>query len=167
MSNKNLRNKITICCAIFLWTVGAQASTLPPDPDNAALLYYQAFLLRPEPDTAAKELVYKTRLETIDKLLRGGELETIADTEKRIRQLEKMFKDIGVELKPGVVTKELIQELKERLKNRDAEPDEKIFDPNTDVMYLMRYNLLREQYESRRSVDPNEKIPDPRTHVLY
>ncbi|MHC4702640.1 MAG: hypothetical protein ACYTFQ_18920 [Planctomycetota bacterium] len=35
-----------------------------PGPDNAALLYYQAFLLRPEPDMA-------TRLE-IDKVLKGA-----------------------------------------------------------------------------------------------
>jgi hypothetical protein len=33
-----------------LWPCGTQAATLPPDPDNAALLYYQAFLIRPEPD---------------------------------------------------------------------------------------------------------------------
>jgi hypothetical protein len=45
MSNNNLSNKITICCAIFLWALGAQASTLPPDPNNAALLYYQALSL--------------------------------------------------------------------------------------------------------------------------
>jgi hypothetical protein len=38
---------------------------LPPDPDNAALLYYQAFLLRPEPD----EDTYWS----IDEVVRGGE----------------------------------------------------------------------------------------------
>lgn len=30
---------------------------LPPDPNNAALLYYQAFLLWPEPDSSTKELI--------------------------------------------------------------------------------------------------------------
>jgi len=30
---------------------------LPPDPDNAALLYYQAFLLRKQPDETMKEMV--------------------------------------------------------------------------------------------------------------
>jgi hypothetical protein len=59
MSNNNLRNKITICCAIFLWTVGAQASTLPPDPNNAALLYYQSFLFCPKPDAYTRESIYK------------------------------------------------------------------------------------------------------------
>ncbi len=42
MSNNNLSHKITICCITFLCTLGAKASTLPPDPNNAALLYYQA-----------------------------------------------------------------------------------------------------------------------------
>ncbi len=59
MSNKNLSKKIAICCAIFLWALGAQASTLPPDPNNAALLYYQAFLLCPKPDAYTRESIYK------------------------------------------------------------------------------------------------------------
>ena len=33
-----------------LWPIGIQAATLPPDPDNAALLYYQAFLLLTDPN---------------------------------------------------------------------------------------------------------------------
>jgi hypothetical protein len=41
------------------------ASSLPPDPDNPALLYYQAFLLRPEPDADTSESIHK--------VLRGGE----------------------------------------------------------------------------------------------
>jgi len=56
MRNINYSGRKTICyiCVIFLlWTLGAQAVVLPPDPDNAALLYYQAFLLRPEPDDDA------------------------------------------------------------------------------------------------------------------
>jgi hypothetical protein len=40
----------SICVILALWPIGVHAATLPPDPDNAALLYYQAFLLRPEPD---------------------------------------------------------------------------------------------------------------------
>ena len=53
MRNINYSSKKAICsiCVILvLWTLGVNAATLPPDPDNAALLYYQAFLLRPEPD---------------------------------------------------------------------------------------------------------------------
>jgi hypothetical protein len=41
-----------LCGIIGLWTARAQATVLPPDPDNAALLYYQAWFVRPEPDTA-------------------------------------------------------------------------------------------------------------------
>ncbi|MCK4787503.1 MAG: hypothetical protein KAV87_27340, partial [Desulfobacteraceae bacterium] len=43
-----------------------QTSTVfPPDPDNAALLYYQAMLYRPQPDADTEELIYKA--------LRGAE----------------------------------------------------------------------------------------------
>lgn len=38
---------------------------VPPNPDNAALLYYQAFLLRPEPDMAMTS--------KLDKVYRGAE----------------------------------------------------------------------------------------------
>jgi len=45
--------------------LGTHAVVFPPDPDNAALLYYQAFLLRPQPDADTEELIYK--------VLRGAE----------------------------------------------------------------------------------------------
>ncbi len=53
MSNINHRSIKTICCVfgvIFFCAFGAYAAISSPDPDNAALLYYQAFLLRPELD---------------------------------------------------------------------------------------------------------------------
>jgi len=55
----------SICVILALWPIGVHAATLPPDPDNAALLYYQAFLLRPEPDDDASA--------SIDEVIRGGE----------------------------------------------------------------------------------------------
>ncbi len=148
MSNNSLSNKITICCAIFLWTLGAQASTLPPDPNNAALLYYQAFLLRPEPDAAAKELVYGTRLETIDKLLRGGKLDP--DPEVEIPEIEKS-----------------IRELEEKIRNRRSDPNEETSDFE---QALYKHNLFieerelqflkksRERYEKMCGIDPDKKI---------
>jgi len=51
MSNISHRNRKTICCVfcvIFFCAFGANAEVSLPAPDNAALLYYQAFLLRPE-----------------------------------------------------------------------------------------------------------------------
>ncbi len=44
---------------LCMWTVSLGFAVLPPDPDNAALLYYQAFLLCPEPDDATKALIEK------------------------------------------------------------------------------------------------------------
>jgi hypothetical protein len=40
----------SICVILTLWPIGTQAAISTPEPDNAALLYYQAFLLRPELD---------------------------------------------------------------------------------------------------------------------
>ena len=68
MRNINYSSKKAICsiCVILsLWPLAAHAATLPPDPDNAALLYYQAFLLHPEPDADTSELIHN--------VLRGGE----------------------------------------------------------------------------------------------
>ncbi len=49
--NRNFRKLICISCAIILFsTFSAYAIVSLPAPDNAALLYYQAMLLRPEPD---------------------------------------------------------------------------------------------------------------------
>jgi hypothetical protein len=45
MNNKSTINQIIICYVIFLCTFSAQAASLPPDPNNAALLYYQALSL--------------------------------------------------------------------------------------------------------------------------
>lgn len=61
MSNINQIIKKTILCIlsfIFLYGIGAHADILSPDPDNAALLYYQAFLLRPEFDDDATALMF-------------------------------------------------------------------------------------------------------------
>lgn len=75
MRNINYSGKKAICgiCVILiLWTIRAKSATLPPDPDNAALLYYQAFLLRPEPDYDAWW--------SIDEVLRG------ADPNEKVRE---------------------------------------------------------------------------------
>jgi hypothetical protein len=55
MMNTNHHVKRAVCstfAAVVLWPLAARATALPPDPDNAALLYYQACLLCREPDDA-------------------------------------------------------------------------------------------------------------------
>ncbi|MHC4121227.1 MAG: hypothetical protein ACYSWO_27445 [Planctomycetota bacterium] len=47
----------SICMSLAVWARGAQAEMLPPDPDNAALLYYQAFLLCPDLDAAIAGMI--------------------------------------------------------------------------------------------------------------
>ena len=64
-------------------TLEVHSTVLPSDPDNAALLYYQAFLLCPELDTATTELR--------DKVLRGAEPdEKIRKYLKRCRKTIKL-----------------------------------------------------------------------------
>jgi hypothetical protein len=65
MNAQNRIKSCIVCAAVILWAFLANAATLPPDPDNAALLYYQAFLHRPDWDT-------ETFLD-IEKVLRGDE----------------------------------------------------------------------------------------------
>ena len=69
MRNINYYDSKKTICSVFvilaLWTFGMDAASLPPDPDNAALLYYQAFLLRPEPDAETST--------SIDEVISGGE----------------------------------------------------------------------------------------------
>lgn len=52
-------NKLSSTLFLILITFGLTASVyaLPPDPDNAALLYYQAFLFQKQPDDTMKEMV--------------------------------------------------------------------------------------------------------------
>jgi hypothetical protein len=47
-----------------LWLPPERAAGLPPEPDNAALLYYQAFLARPDPNEAT--------FRRIEEVLRGA-----------------------------------------------------------------------------------------------
>ncbi|MDH4240738.1 MAG: hypothetical protein OEW48_14355 [Phycisphaerae bacterium] len=46
-----------ICITLMLAISGPSAFALPPDPDNAALLYYQAFLLYEQPDESTRDLL--------------------------------------------------------------------------------------------------------------
>jgi hypothetical protein len=46
-----------ICITLILAILSPLAFALPPDPDNAALLYYQAFLLYEQPDDSTKDLL--------------------------------------------------------------------------------------------------------------
>lgn len=130
---------------LFLFGSGVYAGTLPPDPTNAALLYYQAFLLRPESDYATNELVYNTRIENFIKLLNSGKLKFGTDTEDKVR------------------------EYKEKLKNFDSEPNQVksgldvMMDPHTNskmsIYEKLHFLYERREYEREMNgVDPNETI---------
>lgn len=55
----------SICASLLFLTLNARAAGFSPAPDNAALLYYQAFVLRPEPDSDTYRL--------LDEVLRGAD----------------------------------------------------------------------------------------------
>jgi len=115
---------------------------LPPDPNNAALLYYQAFLLRPEPDYAVEKLVYSSNIEKMWELLHGGKLEFDADTEEQIRQLEEELAD------PNKAPPEV----------REMMPERQHEGYLHSALYHLRERL---EYERKmRAVDPNETIRD-------
>jgi hypothetical protein len=60
MSDTKPNSKIVVwslCASLVLWALSAHAAELPPDPNNAALLYYQAFLLCPDLDSIPAEAI--------------------------------------------------------------------------------------------------------------
>jgi hypothetical protein len=48
-----------ICLTLVIAVLTGSSLAYPPDPDNAALLYYQAFLMYPQPDDATRDMVGK------------------------------------------------------------------------------------------------------------
>lgn len=128
-----------ICClwsVIALCPVGSMGSSLPPDPSNAALLYYQAFLLRPEPNEPEKELIYDGRIEDIRAHLSGAPVAFDQDVEPRLRELETRHRARLAQ--PGEMT---LSEYRER----------------------SELNALRDRHDRQerlRGVDPNRAIRD-------
>ncbi len=57
VSNNNLTK--TLCVIMASLLSGQVAFAYPPDPDNAALLYYQAFIVYPKPDDAIHDMLPK------------------------------------------------------------------------------------------------------------
>jgi len=53
------KNKLTtaLCAVLVLLISTSSVFALPPDPENAALLYYQAFLLYQRPDDTMKDMI--------------------------------------------------------------------------------------------------------------
>jgi len=47
------------CLTLIIGTLAALSFASPPDADNAALLYYQAYLMYPQPDAATRDMVSK------------------------------------------------------------------------------------------------------------
>ena len=97
MSKINIIDKIIICSVIFLFALTAHGSSLPPDPNNAALLYYQAFLIIPEPDYFTNELVHRNTTEKVYEYLNGAKLDP--DPEKEIKEIEKTIHDLELKVK--------------------------------------------------------------------
>jgi hypothetical protein len=97
MTKKNTISKIIICSVIFLCTFSAHAASLPPDPNNASLLYYQAFLVLPEPDYFANEFINKSTTEKIYEYLKGAKLDP--DPEEEIKEMEKSIHELELKMK--------------------------------------------------------------------
>jgi len=76
---------LIVCMNFVLFTVGTKAASLPPDPNNAALLYYQAMLRCPEPNLPTFLL--------LENVMRG------ADPNERIRNyMNSLYTKATIEL---------------------------------------------------------------------
>jgi hypothetical protein len=141
---------------MFISTPVIIAVELPPDPNNAALLYYQALLLCPEPDAADMDLVYYAGRDQIFKVLCGGELEKYSNFEEQIRDLEKKLKDIGGD------PNEVISESKRKLQETVPNPYQiQVYKGNSYFEKKMLYAELKDlkaRQENMRGYTPNEKM---------
>jgi hypothetical protein len=150
MSNTSFINKTIICSAVFLFALTAQAEYLPPDPNNAALLYYQAFLLLPELDYITNQLIYRNTTEKIYQYLKGAKLDP--DPEEKIKEIEKNIHDL--ELKNKGISPD---------PNEQLSPPEKAYSleeyfniPRIDDLYLLKGELRH--HKKMKGVDPNKVI---------
>jgi len=58
MNTINLKGpRRVFCLTLIIGTLAGLSFAYPPDPDNAALLYYQAYLMYPQPDNATRDMV--------------------------------------------------------------------------------------------------------------
>ncbi|MFX0210949.1 MAG: hypothetical protein ACFFDT_33530 [Candidatus Hodarchaeota archaeon] len=150
MKKTNIFNKTIIFSVILLFPLTAQASSLPPDPNNAALLYYQAFLVVPEPDYYISQLVHRNTTEKIYEYLKGAKLDP--DPEEKIKEIEKSIRDL--ELKKGISPDP----------NEQLSPREKAFylgehfikEQRIDELYLLKESL--EHHKKMRRINPNKVI---------
>jgi hypothetical protein len=92
-----IRVFILVCCSHVL--KAESLPSLPPDPMNAALLYYQAFLKNTKPDEVIDFLVYDTGLEELDLFFRTGECVAFGELKEEVQRLEANFRRYGVALK--------------------------------------------------------------------
>ena len=150
MRNTNFVVKAIICSVVFLCAFGAHAASLPPDPNNAALLYYQAFMLLPEPDYFADELIYKNSIEQIYEYLKGAKLDP--DPEKEIQEIEKSIHEL--ELKIKGISPDPNKQMSPR--ERTYYQGEHFKERRLDKIYSLKRSL--EHHKKMRCVDPNKKI---------
>jgi len=93
MVNTNHHVKKAVCSiwvAVVLWPLAAHAAILPPDPDNAALLYYQALLVCAEPNELHSLLEAALRRVKPDIVLEPNEVSSLVEA-----SLQRAKPDIG------------------------------------------------------------------------
>ena len=142
--NRNLKVICYVYSLIFICAIVTQASTLPPDPNNAALLYYQAFLCIPETNYAEEQLVYNNRAEKIYELLCGDKLEFDPEIDKKIQEFENRLKNDSNE------SDEIPPEIRKMV------PED--FLESQIQLRLSELRKRREYEQKMRDIDPNETI---------
>lgn len=153
----NLKKLIFLVCAIiFISAISSNSAELPADPNNAALLYYQALLLCPEPDAVTKDLIIDVREEQIFEMLRGVVPKDYNNLDEKIRKLEE-------KLNNEELIREMEEKQKEWSKHRNAEIlTSKMLQDYAELTHYVseksRYKDLKARQEGMRGSTPNEKI---------
>jgi len=128
---------------------------LPRDPNNAALLYYQAFLMRPEPDIAARALIYDASFENVGQFLRTGEFRPLSE----LRRLETELQKAGA-LDANGNPKETVRKLDDFI-GRVEVPHIFALDDDRELAFkVYEYEELRKSFECLNGIDLKEEIQE-------
>jgi len=137
-------------CVLLPSANAAPASLFTQAPDNAALLYYQAFQLRPKPYDEVEQLVYNTQPENLYDLLRGSKVDP--DPEVEISKIEKSIYELEQKIKNHTSGPNEKMSPRERARFESERYKERLF---SQLEYLKKKHKY---YEKMSGVDLNKKI---------
>lgn len=144
----------SICIIVLFFAGRKNVNAAKTNSENAALLYYQAFLICPKPDTTIEDLIIDTRQEQLFEVLCGGELEEYTELEEQIRELEENQKNNVND--PNEAVMENLRQLSKSIPGYKQKLD--MMKEGYELEAEKQLELLKQRQEFIRYYEPNQKI---------